>query len=777
MPIADAEVFDMIKKIFSVACLWLVLALLVIACTDRDAYTWRFGGEDLSRILVTPQHAQLLQQQADANMAREREAAAQRSEQGEWDHKETYGGAPIARSAMDETCGLNLMWGRYEVMIDCADAADLALNVVSAGRQAFIRGGEAAFTGAQGECSFFFDLTDSAERVMIACDAQQAAKIQSVTVRRAGQRVFSADLAAYAALLGAVLTWLLVLTWDESEHGPERRRDALVIACTALFAGMPLLFHGLYAGHDLHFHLNRIEGIAAGLRAGQFPVRIHASTLLGYGYAAPQFYPELLLYIPAVLRNLGVSLSASVRVFEMGINLAAALSCYFSARRIFEDRKAALASSVIYTLCLYRIANLYVRATIGESLAMIFFPMLIAAMFDVLTGDRRRWPMLAAAMTGIFMSHLLSTLFAVGFCALAAMACAARLVREPKRILAILMAAVLTALCSLWFVVPFLSYSADSGINTSVALNTYEHVMRLGGFLVGFPGDHQALPMEANDFAYTVGVVPGYAMLIGCALLLLARYMHGKKQMSSMQDRCALALLMLGALALALSTDLFPWKTLCYLPRPYSTLFMQIQFPWRFVGVAAPLLAMAGAWGYMRVKKHRGVMLGAVIALSAVLAGYMMQGYVQRQAPMLAQDSFCDTRIIQSEYLYHGTPKAALAAGEIVAGKAEEYAVHDYCKQGTNLSFVLDVPKGSAYVEIPLLYYPGYSACTDDMELLVTRGENNVIRLYRIREGSNIPVNVWFESPKTWRIAEGASVLGLLVLCAAILMMNKRRSA
>ena len=62
------------------------------------------------------------------------------------------------------------------------------------------------------------------------------------------------------------------------------------------------------------------------------------------------------------------------------------------------------------------------------------------------------------------------------------------------------------------------------------------------------------------------------------------------------------------------------------------------------------------------------------------------------------------------------------------------------------------------------------------MELLVTRGENNVIRLYRIREGSNIPVNVWFESPKTWRIAEGASALGLLVLCAAVLMMNKRRS-
>lgn len=40
----------------------------------------------------------------------------------------------------------------------------------------------------------------------------------------------------------------------------------------------------------------------------------------------PEFYPELFLYFPAALRNLGVSLSASVRVFEACINLATALA-------------------------------------------------------------------------------------------------------------------------------------------------------------------------------------------------------------------------------------------------------------------------------------------------------------------------------------------------------------------------------------------------------------------------------------------------------------------
>ena len=107
----------MTKKILSVACLWLMLALLVFACTDREAYTWRFGADELDSILVSLQQAEEMQAAADAVLLAEREAAALRSERGEWNVKETFGGAPMARSAQDDTPGLNLMWGRYEATI------------------------------------------------------------------------------------------------------------------------------------------------------------------------------------------------------------------------------------------------------------------------------------------------------------------------------------------------------------------------------------------------------------------------------------------------------------------------------------------------------------------------------------------------------------------------------------------------------------------------------------------------------------------------------------
>ena len=758
------------KKIVSVAALWLMLLVLVFLYTDRGEYTWTFEGEELSQVLVSARQAQENEADAQQAMALEKERA--RAREGMWDQDEQYGGAPKTRKAVDETLGLNLMWGAYEVTVSYASPQALALRTVSALRQPFIEDGERTLPAMDGAMRFSFTLTDACEQVAFAMDVPEDAQIRAITVHKAGAGVLSRDLAAYAALAGAVLTALLTLSWDTRPVGRQRRRDALAVVAIALFASMPLLFSGIYDGHDLFFHLNRIEGIASGLRAGQLPVRIHASTLLGYGYAAPQFYPELFLYIPAVLRNLGVSLAASVRVFELMINLATAAVCYFSARGVFHERRIALGATALYTLCSYRISNLYVRATLGESLAMIFFPLLLFAMVEVLTRDERRWPLLALAMTGIFMSHLLSTLFAAALCALAALVCAKRLIREPRRILACAKAALLFVLCSAWFLVPFLDFSR-AGINTSVAVMAGEHVLRPGAFFVGFPGQNPDLPYEATDFAYTVGVVPGLALMLGCGLLLAHLYMNGRQQPILQEDRLCGAFLALSGLLLAGATALFPWDWACSLPRPYSTFFQQIQYPWRLVGVAAPMMAFAGAWGFLREETHRTQTLTAVMALCMLLAGYSMQAVVQ-DVPLLKKEDFCDTRIEQYEYTYEGTEKGVLVPGEIVAVGAPEYAVRDFKKQGTSLRFTLDALQGLASLEVPLLYYPGYRATANGEPCRVSMGENNVIRLYGVPEGENVQIAVRYEAPLAWNLACAVSVLGAVVLAVMLRRMRRR---
>ena len=757
--------FEMKRKFAPYALLWGLLFLLVFVYTDHSEYSATLSGEAL--LSVFESGAETARREADyaAMMERERKAAQERGANNQWGAEKTENEYADTLPFADAE-GFNLMWGEYEAALTYDAEEAFSLRAVSRGRQRFLKGEPANLpAGKEQTAAFRFSLTDSAEHVRFSGDLPEGTRLRQMTVRKVTRLPFSADLMAYAVLTGLVLTLLLRLLGDETPRGAERRRDAFILVCTAVFASMPLLWDGLQEGHDLLFHLNRIEGIASVLRAGQFPARIHASTLQGYGYAAGIFYPDLFLYFPALLRCLGVSLLDSLRVFLMALNLAAAFSCYACAHRLTGNRKTALGASILYTLSIYRLVNLYVRATYGESLAMLFFPLLILGMTHVLQRDEKKWPLLAAAMTGIVYSHLISALFSVFFCAVAALLSLPRLLKEPRRILSILCAAGVSALCSLGFFVPLLTYLPE-GISTSVVLDASQHVLKLGSYLVILSGNNGTIPPEREDFAYSIGVVPGLALLLGCALFLLSAYQRGRagSPKTDPDARLCRRLFFLGALALLGATDFFPWSWAVRLPRPYSTFFMQLQFPWRLVSIAVPLLATVSAGGYLSRPRFEAAGFAALFVLSAVTAGYTMQCFVQDE-PILTRTGFVDSRVGQFEYTYFATEKSALAPGEILVTQGEDAVVTDYEKRGTDLRFTILLPTGAAHVELPILYYPGYRAeIVGRGGIRVLRGTNNRARLMEIPGGETVQVHIWFFEPASWRAAEAAALLGFLLL-------------
>mgnify|MGYP006972227100 CR=1 FL=1 len=243
--------------------------------------------------------------------------------------------------------------------------------------------------------------------------------------------------------------------------------------------------------------------------------------------------------------------------------------------------------------------------------------------------------------------------------------------------------------------------------------------------------------------------------------------------MSASSSNAALGLLALGALALGLSTDFFPWRILCSIRKPFSTFFMQIQFPWRFVGMAVPMLSAAAAWGYLREEKDAKTGMAALIALCVVFSGYTMQTMVQR-LPELEKETYTDTRIGQFEYTYPCTEKTALKVGDVRTSQPGVCSVLSYEKRGTELTATVQLEGEAAYIELPLLYYPGYRAEIDGQAQTVARGTNNMVRVYGLSSGESGTVHVWYQPPTAWLIAQGASVLGALLLAASLRRMRRR---
>ncbi len=753
-----------LRRALGVAGLWLALLALAFLYTDRDANTQRFDAGDAPLLLVDEAQAAALDAQA----------AALGADGGD-------GSRLLLQAREDGETGVNLMPGEYEIAIAYTSPQALSLRVLAPGRQAFVTGGEATLPAAPegGKATLSFALSGAAPGVVLCGDALQSLEVAEIAVRAAHPPRVSPDLLAYALIAGGVLTLLLVLSWDASERGRARRRVAFALVCAALFASMPSLWGGMIAGHDLTFHLNRIEGIASALRCGQFPARIHASTLLGYGYAAPEFYPELFLYFPALLRLAGASLAACLCVFQISVNLLTAALAYFGARTLLSSRRAAVGASILYTLSVYRVANLYVRASLGESVALAFAPLLIAAMADVLLGDERRWPLLALAMIGVLLSHLLSALFFTVLCAVSALLCLPRLLREPRRLPAILKAAALTALCALWFLVPLLDYTA-AGVSTDVLFDSAVNRLTPGSLLVAFSGNPAFSAMEDQDFAYHIGVVPGVAVLVGCALLAARLYAQGGalRARASLEcepgrDKLSLCLLLLGGVTLLLSTGLFPWERAVAARAPISRLFRQIQFPWRLAGVATPLLALAAARGYGDGRHGRAGM-AALLCLSVVFCGYTTTMIAARGARYGA-DAFCDTALVQREYLFDEVYKSALHPGEISVGMGEGETL-SLEKDGTTLTARIELEGGCAYFDVPLLYYPGYRATVNGAPATVQRAESGVLRVLNTGAVPQIELRVWYAADGKWLLAQGASLAGAALLVALLLALRARRA-
>lgn len=554
----------------------------------------------------------------------------------------------------------------------------------------------------------------------------------------------------------------------------ENRMVVAGVLIITILSSIPLFVEYTITGHDLYFHLMRIEGIAKGLASGQFPVRLQTEWMNGYGYPVGVMYGDIFLYIPALLRILGFPLQSTYKVYIFTINVATTLISYDCVKSITHNKKIGLFGSLLYTLGAYRMINLYFRSAVGEYTAMAFMPLVFGGFYFLFHDEKRRRKgiiFLVIGYTAILQSHLLSFEMTLLFSGLY---CILHWKYLWKNLTTLVKTAVYTILLNLSFLVPFMHYmlTMNLKVKTEKTYEMQEHGLFLSQIFEMFGWGGTGSGVLSLGVNVDMPLTQGISMLLVLFLFVAEIFVFGKKlkaqtEKGKWHEQCTIAGLM--GLALGMCCWFFPWKAIANIPIIGSYL-APYQFAWRFLAVVSVMGLFLCGYAIANLQSIIGkigqlAVITVLSTLTLVQALYFVDTVLSKTEPEKIESAACiDTvgAVTGEEYLLQEMQKTMTYSTTIE--KQEAVEIGDYGREGCY--YYIECTNGSeygAYVIAPLWNYKKYVAVDSE-----TGQEMQVISDYFGRVEVLIPGNyqgtirITFSEPAFWRVAEMISVIMLL---------------
>ncbi|WP_373892418.1 hypothetical protein ACAW68_03905 [Weissella confusa] len=543
---------------------------------------------------------------------------------------------------------------------------------------------------------------------------------------------------------------------------------------------MPLkTANAIYGQGDLLFHLNRITGLAEGLKAGTIPYRMF-DVLSNLGSAVNFFYPFVFMLGFAALFIVVPNLVTAFYIGEALMLLATLVVAYRVMMSFSSNQRGrSVLFAFLYAYAGYRNYLAFDQFVLGEALAYIFIPIALLGFYNVFLGDAKKWVPLTAGLALISYAHMLSTLLVlVLFVFLVLIMLIGRKIEFSKvRIFALLKAILLTLLLVSVIYVPFIYQMHQTEIITTIQ----QPVAFFGGL-----GENLQNSLDAK--AQNIGPLGVLAVIIA-----FVQVFKKKWQLNVVFG-------MLGAGLFIMGTTIFPWRSL-----DLNVQYV-IQFPYRLFGLASFFLAvyLSGALLEMlntpRQRRWTIVLFSAFSVLMTSSKIYDLMYARKDQAELVINDRFNapdvqletsfkansnDLKLLnQSRHDYIGSvdygPKDVwktsyihhVMAHEVWVDGKEHKAQDTYSL--TNATFNIRLKKANQ-VDVPIFHY-GNEIVKVDGKTVPAKLSQRGTTLVSVDKGTH-EISVSYVTPKWLYLPWISALFGWLIVVVlyAVNLIKKRR--
>ncbi len=563
---------------------------------------------------------------------------------------------------------------------------------------------------------------------------------------------------AFYIFVIAFIIWFILLGFKKFKKY-ENKNIVLGILFTIGLLLLPILTEKI-----ILFHMYRLVGIDEGFKMGQLPIRMHPNWQNGYGVAMGVTYPNIPFLIPAFLWHIGFPLITAYKSYFVISAILMVIASYFSFEKISKNKNIALFGSIVYSLSIYHLNNMYTRQAAGENFAMIFLPLIILGFYELLRRDTDKKECslyLVIGMTGVIVSHPLSAFMVAIFSVIVCVMMISSL-RNKQTVIALLKTALLTLLVNLWTIIPMINYYISEPLGVSDQ-NVYK--IKESGVPI------KELFFGTGDInSRTPGIALMIVLIIGIYFIFNTRKKVKKRGLLS-------ALLLVSIVALFISSEFFPYTWIeGHLKGAYD-LLSKLQFAMRFLGIASVALATMFVLILIINKNNKKFYYATTIVVLAFtviqFADYCTQIKPDKIYTDVSQiDSFGDVR----NYTLEGLVKGQQYTHQV---ESSNQMVQANIKSRNGTSIVLNVTNNDNKkneIQLPITGFKNYVAKYDSGYLETKKSQLSKLTVV-IPANFKKEIKVYYKEPIIWRLSEIISLLSIIyvIYCLIKPFVNKRK--
>jgi|WetSurMetagenome_2_1015567.scaffolds.fasta_scaffold01282_8 hypothetical protein len=497
--------------------------------------------------------------------------------------------------------------------------------------------------------------------------------------------------------------------------------------CISIPAILPFFHKGYFPTHDGEWAVVRLGDMFRALRDFQIPARYSGELNFGYGYPLFNFTYPLPYYLGIFIYTLGAGFVGSIKILFAGSVVLSAFFMFFASRALWKNNWAGVVSAILYIYFPYRMVDLYVRGSIGESLSFALFPLLFYLVIKLINKPSS----LLIAGVGISVACLVMThnIMLVLFMPIFIVFAMIQIMLKNKKVMKAFIVSIIFGIgVSSFFWLPALFEKSNILLSKIPIADRNLNFASLNQLI--FPSWGFGIPTGSDGFSFQLGLVH-LAIFIAVIAALLFIFIKSNKHIKDYSAITAgvLVILVVFYIFLLFKPSEFLWNNV--------PLLSEINYPWISLGVLGfSISLLAGFLCRQVISKYIVIILG-IVSIAIVLPYAKPERYINNPDSYYLTNSATTTSSNELMPLWVKEIPLQKAANkvEVISGSAN---LKNLSFNSKKIDFYISASTNTE-IKINTIYYPGWKIFIDKniaqisynnmqgvMEIAVPAGEHSV---------------------------------------------------